>query len=614
MDFFARQDAARRKTGLLVLYFILGVLGIIVAVYAAFIFTFSIRPWWDPSMFGIVAGCVSVVVAIGSVMKIAELSQGGRVVASMLGGTAISSSPSNPAEQRLRNVVEEMSLASGVPVPEIYVLEDRTINAFAAGHGPGDAVIGVTRGCMETLNREQLQGVIAHEFSHILNGDMLLNIRLIGVLNGILALAILGRILLQFGVTSRPSSRDEKQSGGGFAVFGLALLVIGGIGTVFCKLIKASVSRQREFLADASAVQFTRNPNGIAGALAKIKQLASNIASPHAEEASHMFFGNGLKGSWFQGFATHPPLEERIRAIAPGFDEDAALAATPPPIEEKPPSSPASPGSGSTHPWLRDIGRPSPMHVALAAGTLAALPDELQSASRELHSARSLVFALLLSDDEPTRQRQLDQLDPATRTETFRLFARRRTAQSDPRLSLIDLAIPTLRGLSPEQYRVFREEVSRLVAADGQIDVFEFALQKTLTRHLDLFFTSQTGPTIRYRNVSEVSQPARVVLSALAAVGCTDPNAVRLAFDSGARQIGAATLDFDAEWDLTKLNAALDSLAGASPDVKRNVLNAGIHTVERDGRVLPAEAELLRAVADTIDCPLPPLAEPPPLP
>ena len=337
-DFFQRQDHARRQTARLLVMFALSVAAIILAIYlVAVLGTAGVQQdhrygahahpaaqpsLWNPVLFAWVTLGTLLVVGFGSLYKIAELSAGGEQIALMLGGRAINPQTTDLAERRLLNVVEEMALASGIPVPPVYVLDHEPgINAFAAGHQPGDAVVAVSAGCLQYLTREELQGVMGHEFSHILNGDMRLNLRLIGIVYGILVLAILGYYVMRI---AGVSSGDSKREGGaaGFFLLGLALLIFGYLGVFFGNLIKSAISRQREFLADASSVQFTRNPGGIAGALKKIGGLAdgSRIRDGHASEISHMFFGDAFAGSFFNLFATHPPLEERIRALEPEFD------------------------------------------------------------------------------------------------------------------------------------------------------------------------------------------------------------------------------------------------------------------------------------------------------
>lgn len=602
MDFFEQQSRAQKKTKWLVFYFLLAVVGIIAALQLVFTLVQGQSPL-NLETLGLVSGGVLVVVTIGSVIKTIELSQGGRIVAAMLGGQPVGQNAMDLHERKLINVVEEMAIASGVPVPEIYVLPDQTINAFAAGHGPGDTAIGVTRGCIERLSRDELQGVIAHEFSHILHGDMKLNIQLMGLLNGILGLAFLGRIILEWApYSSMSSSRDDRDKGNGAAFFliaGLALLVIGFIGVFFGKLIKAAVSRQREFLADASAVQYTRNPSGIAGALWKIGKVDSRLSSPRADEASHMFFGNGLGESWMQWFATHPPIDERIRAIEPNFDPESLESQTPPPPlpEEKP-----------------KIAAFDKMALFQAGAMIASLPDFAGAAAHDLHGACALVYALLLDDNDTERSAQLAalQVDDALRQETLGIFARKSEINGQQKIVLADLAIPTLRHLSPAQFVEFRENVRRLVESDQQIQLFEYALQKSIVRHLDLYFSRATGAPVKYRSVVPLLPDISTILSALAYVGQADPAVRDTAYAAGVRELmvkpDAYPFQREDTCDLGKVDVALDHLAQAAPEVKRKVLAAGRQTVMHDGQVPEQEYELLRAIADSLDCPMPPLS------
>jgi Zn-dependent protease with chaperone function len=447
MDFFERQDRARRNTKLPVVYFILGVALLIVAVYAAalVIFTGVVSRHhyvygeqaqlvlWNPQLFlGTAVGTLAVI-ALGSGFKTLELAQGGSAVATMLGGRLVDPATTDPDERKLRNVVEEMAIAAGVPAPQVYLLpEEKGINAFAAGHSTSDAVIAVTVGAVKLLTRDELQGVIGHEFSHILNGDMRLNLRLMGIIFGILCLAVIGRVLLY---TRSRGSKDKNP----LPLLGLALLVIGWIGVLFSRLIQAAVSRQREFLADASSVQFTRNPAGLAGALKKIGGLrfGSKLEAAHAEEASHMFFGNGMGESFFHLMDTHPPLAERISAIDPSFDgafppvafaeaERATPRVSPPP--QRSPLPFPFPGlprhqaglAGLAPPviavqtMITSTGTPTSAHLRYAEGLRVTIPASLQAAAREGLGASTLVYALLMSDDEATRGKQLDELAAAT--------------------------------------------------------------------------------------------------------------------------------------------------------------------------------------------------------
>lgn len=609
MDFFQRQDRSRRNTKWLVVLFLLAVVGIIGVLQIVLTLLQGLSPLDLPTL-GLISAGVVTVVTLGSLFKMAQLSAGGKVVAEQLGGELLDPSAVEPAYRQLLNVVEEMAIASGVPVPQIYVLPDESINAFAAGHGPGDAVIGVTEGCLRTLSRDELQGVIGHEFSHLLNGDMKLNIHLMGVLNGILCLAIIGEILFRFAGTTRSSSRDDKNGasiGMVIVVGGLALFLVGWIGVFFGKLIKAAVSRQREFLADASAVQFTRNPIGIAGALYKIGQGTARISSPRAEEASHLFFGNGLKESWFDSFATHPPIPDRLNALIPNFDPGLLIEVRPP--------EPEAPKAETTRAkdWIRDIGQPGDLHLGLAAAMLASLPEFANQAVHNVDGARVFVYLLLLSDEPEAREKQFAILsaEPGLREQIEKLANQRESLSGNQRITLIDLAVGTLRWLTPEQYAEFDSRIQQLVAADGHLDLFEFMLQKILRRHLALAFSKQVGAPVNYKSIVPLLPEVGVLLSGMVMAGHEDEATRDQAYAAGLAALGTAAgafpLQRQRDTDLVKVDAALNRLAEASGEVKRAVLTACGEAVLHDGKIEAQEAELLRAIADALDCPVPPL-------
>ena len=600
MDFFESQEKARTRTKWLVFYFFMAVVGIIASLHIGFC-VLSGQPYDNLELLAITSAGVVGAVLIGSLVKLAELSKGGRVVAEMLGGIAVNQSTSNANERRLLNVVEEMSLASGVPVPSVYVLDDPAINAFAAGFGSSDAAIGVTRGCIELLDRDELQGVVAHEFSHILNGDMRLNIRLIGVLHGILFLALIGGVLVRMAAFSRPrSSRNGKNEGSIVAILiaaGVVLYIVGWIGVFFSKLIKAAVSRQREFLADASAVQFTRNPHGIAGALAKIASHSSRIESPRAQEASHMFFGNALKSAWFGLFATHPPIPERIAAIDPNFSKTPLDEASPPPLPTK---SQSSSPSGN-------------IHLAAAASLMESLPSRALNGSHELHGACLQAYAMLLSEEAEIRKVQLKELNAGDDVlkELPTLYSGMQSLTSAQKIALLELSIPTLRGLSPGQYETFRKNIQALVEADGQIHLFEYTLQKLLLRHLDSSFLKTKRPRIRHRSITPLLPDLNYLLSAIANADATDePKELDGAFASGIEALGSNAHGFPmsriANVDLVEFDKCLERLVSASPSVKKLILHCCEAVVLHEGEVNDTQFEFLRAVADTLDCPMPP--------
>jgi Zn-dependent protease with chaperone function/uncharacterized tellurite resistance protein B-like protein len=640
MDFFERQDRARRNTKLLVVYFVVGVAMLIAAVYAALVGIFAGVAssqhhgyseqaqvvLWNPQLFLVASVGTLAVIALGSGFKTLELAQGGSTVATMLGGRLVNPGTTDPDERKLRNVVEEMAIAAGIPVPQIYVLPgEQGINAFAAGHSTSDAVVAVTAGAMKLLTRDELQGVIGHEFSH--------NLRLMGIIFGILCLAVIGRVLLY---TRSRSSKDKNP----LPLLGLVLIVIGWAGVFFGRLIQAAVSRQREFLADASSVQFTRNPAGLAGALKKIGGLSygSKLEAAHAGEASHMFFGNGMGESFLHMMDTHPALAERIRAIDPGFDgrfppvsiadvERAAPRIAPPPIRSPIPFPfPGMPRAqagmaGLAPPVITaqavmvNTGTPTPAHLRYAEGLRVAIPASLRTAAGEGLGASALVYALLLSDDEAVRRKQLDELAAATSAavcqEALRVWPDVQEVATHAKLPLVDLALPGLRHLSPSQFEQFRTAVQKLVESDGEIDLFEYVLQKIVLRHLEPYFSQARKPTIQYYAIKPLAVDCAVVLSALAYLGQEEPDKVQFAFQQGAQLLSyAAQVELrllpEEQCELAQVDAALNRLCQAVPQIKKNVLNACAQTVAADGVIQEMEAELLRAIADTLDCPMPP--------
>lgn len=637
MDFFGSQDLARRNTRRLVVLFALAVVAVVAAVYlaaVALLLQGGLRdevgrvPWWRPELAAAVSAITLTVIAGGSLYKTAALARGGgEGVASLLGGRPVAPDSEDPAERRLLNVVEEMTLAAGMPVPTVYLLDrESAINAFAAGLGRDDAVIAVTRGCLEQLTRSELQGVIGHETSHLLNGDTRLNLRLMGLLHGILVIAFIGYWILRGG--GRAGSSERRGKGGGVVLFGLALLVIGWVGVFFGRLIKSAVSRQREFLADAAAVQFTRDPSGIAGALQKIggTTLGSLLASPRAEEASHLYFANGVGGALLRWTATHPPLAERIRRLDPRFDGEFPRRARPSrarqAAEQAGTSYAAAAGPAAAAPdrlaldpaaLPAAVGNPGPLHVAHAAAFLAGLPPALDRRVREPAAARAVMLALLLDGDEEVRRLQLAQLadDPALRAEVAAVAPELAGLSAAHRLPLVDLALPALRQLSAAQYAAFRSRVEGLVRADRRLSLFEYALHRVLLRHLDPWFAPRKGPPVAVYSLQRLGEPCAVLLSALAHVGHDDPAAAAAAFAAAAAalagQAGELALLPPGEVTFRRLDEALQRLEGVHPRRRRDLLSACAATVAHDRTVTVREGELLRAVADALDCPLPPL-------
>lgn len=646
MDFFEHQEQARRHTHVLVAYFGLAILGIIASIYGVAVglsmwlgdTDISIpNIWWQPKLLIPCAAGTALVIFLASSFKTLQLAGGGGVVARELGGRPIDGNTTDYHERRLLNVVEEMAIAAGVPVPTVYLLDQEdAVNAFAAGRSPSDAVIGVTRGCCTLLTRDELQGVVAHEFSHILNGDMRLNIRLMGLLYGILFLALMGELILRFG----PRSSSDSKEGAGLAlvmvITGIALMLIGHVGAFFAGLIKASVSRQREFLADASAVQFTRNPDGIAGALKKIGGLSagSKIAHPMARDASHLFFGSALKSNWF---ATHPPLTERIRRLLPHWDGSIATAEAIPVTAASDArlsglagSSAASKGPNleeklalTADQAIESFRSVHPEQVELGRSLHASLHPAWIDACHSREGAQVIVYALLLSPDPARRQQDLAWLEEATHFSTEEAlepwFQELHRAHGALKLALVDLAISPLRTLSPAEYQSFRKNLDRLVSSDGQVDLFEFALLQVVTRHLDTFFRQRPPARVLFGHHHQLKDESSLLLSTLA----------HFSQGSGAAQgeaaFGRAIEKFPAgdrshlqflpasDCTLDRIKDALARYENAKPPLKRDLLEAASVSVLADGVVSNREAELIRAIADAIGCPIPPFMHVTPL-
>lgn len=631
MDFFSAQDQARRSTGRLVLLFALAVLSLIVMANLLVLAVVGgssagrgqaavpvlAGPDWE--IFAVVSLGVLLVVGLGSLYKIMALSGGGTGIAEMMGGRLIDAGSDEQDQRQVLNVVEEMAIASGSPVPPVYLLDEEGINAFAAGYSPGDAVIGVTKGAIRKLSRDELQGVIAHEFSHIHNGDMRLNIKLIGILHGIILLGLIGRHLLQSSAYSR---RSRKEGGGGVAL-GLGLIAIGFTGTFFGNLIRAAVSRQREFLADASAVQFTRNPDGIGGALQRIgaDSVGSVLENSDTKEISHALFSQGFTTSFAGLFATHPPLATRIKRIQPDWDgtfaadpghrRQPAAAGTAP--RRTGPKRAAAVATGMAAAAMDRIGNPTRAHLGYARELIDRLPDDLRRAVHEPFVARAVVYCLVLHRDETLCRRQLAELaevaDMGVYDETVRLLYPVRRLGAEYRLPLLDMALPALRQLSTSQYELFIRNLDLLIETDTKLSLFEWTLRKIVHHHLAAVFGGRPGAAPRKTTLKKSGRACAVLLALLAHSNRHDGLSVRQVHAAAAQALEGTTIELLEAEDLSfgELEKAIDELAGLAPMEKAKLLKACAACVLADRKIAPVEAELLRAIADTLDCPMPPL-------
>ena len=663
MDFFDHQERARRNTVLLTIYFVIAIILIIACVYFAVLGILAFKTdgteqpislfGWHPELLGSVVVVVGIIIATGSLFKIWMLGGHGETVAIALGGVKVPANTTALEERILLNVVEEMALASGTPVPPVYILENESgINAFAAGTSPQNAVIGITRGAITTLRRDELQGVIAHEFSHILNGDMKLNLRLMGLLNGILLIALIGYFFVRSlnMVSMRGSSRNDDNKGAAGMVaalflLGSALIVIGYIGVFFANMIKSAVSRQREFLADASAVQFTRNPNGISEALKRIggwKQHA-RLTNARASESSHMFFGEGV-ASFF--FATHPPLPVRIKRIDPNFQ---GIFPTTEPVTHSiseliDPNSlsmaRASFAGGTTSGGaitsvhqaalaganqhesqpenaVSHIGEPRPEHLVHAHNLVDELAPILAEDIRDPLGAVAIIYSLLLAPkSDPVREKQLEmiqiQADPRVTQELIRVLDDVDRLDDEQRLPLACLALPALHQMSPNQVAIFRKTVLALIEADRIWTVFEFAIQRFITKRLVNRLVDIPQSKIDSKSELPIANAFQVVLSALAYVGSNadDPaNSFAIGLNKSKLVYKSATILPREKCTLKSLDGALNVLEKANGTKKREMLEAFSACIAADGKVELSELELLRVIDDALGCPMPPILQ-----
>ncbi len=638
MDFFARQEQSRRATQWLVVLFAVAVLLIVLSVtlVAGALLTLST----DPSVQGASIGDIELMdwltdnasllsgiaivtgglIFLTSLFRIATLSRGGGQVARMLGGTQVTGETQDPLRRRLVNVVEEIAIASGTPVPEIFVLEEeQAINAFAAGGTPANAAVAVTRGALERLSRAELQGVIAHEFSHILNGDMRLNLKLMGLSFGILVLSLLGRWVLR---STRYSRRASRNKGVALVLaLGLALTIIGSIGLFFGRLIKAGVSRQREVLADASAVQFTRDPEGLAEALKKIGGYTGQLSSTDGEEIAHMLFSRGSKA--FRGwFATHPPLDDRIQALDPSFTAGNYPSAESVSLVESTDtevlvrSLAEGDGAIDESSILDNAGQLAPQ--SLATAMRVAIPLVLHDAAQSSEASLLLVFAMALGADDAIRERQLRFLEQqlgARRAGRCRELAEE-LARMDPRLKLplLELSVPALKQRPPEQLDFLSETLQKLIDVNPNIRLFDYVLIRMLESYLgELPAPSRGG--VRPKRLSTAAALV-TLLRCVASYGHERSADALGAFKAGIATVGSRGARLpdpsfdppDEARDLRTLDAALIRLGDLRPRAKQSVLAAVLACIRHDGHIGIAELELFRAIAATLGCPVPPAA------
>ncbi|MBF0196929.1 MAG: M48 family metallopeptidase [Planctomycetes bacterium] len=659
MDFFQAQDHALNKTKQLVLLYLLAVLCIIVAVYFAVTFGFytyvslssegtsrsslinQFQLISEERIIWSALGTV-IVIGLGSLFKILELQGGGGAVATSLGGQRVDRSTNDHKQKQLLNVVEEMAIASGVPIPKVYILSrESSINAFAAGWSMNDAAIAVSMGALNELSRDELQGVIAHEFSHILNGDCRLNIRLMGVLFGIMMLSLFGRIMRSmihlsprssgssYSRSTSSSSRGKGSGKGGaiiIAVLVVILLVtiIGYIGSFFARLLQAAISRQREYLADASAIQFTRNPDGLAGALKKIggHSRMGLLSHPSANEAAHMFFANGIASGMSGSLATHPPLRDRILKIEPGWNGRY-------PRPKRKLDHMAQPARRPSHAipipkrrsiegltLLGTIGTLSRDNIAVAKELTSHIPHELDRYTRDNIGAQVIIYALIMVDnslDDALQWKIIESSEQADYAESIReIYPLVKKLPREIRLTVLELSTTTLAQSGFSNQEDFMALFDKLIGADKKISLYEFCFRRILLERLSRGDRiSSSDSSVKYKNLKPIVAKAVSHLLSIVAretSGVKNPEElVRVATKLLYVLNGKIVYREKKNNEMAQLNNALDILRSSSFAIRSHCLRAVAYCIKADGKLSPEEAELLRTFCLSLDCPAPPI-------
>ena len=636
MNFFEHQAAARKASTRLLLLFVLAVIGIVCAVDIVVLIALGARDQSTPQQVAamlIFASLVTVaIIGLGSLYRIASLRGGGETVALQMGGVPVPEHTRDPQLRRLRNVVEEIAIASGVPMPKLYVLEHEAgINAFAAGYSPSDAVVAVTRGALDRLNRDELQGVIAHEFSHILNGDMRLNIRLIGVLFGILMLAIIGRKILEH---SRFGGRDKGAAA--VLVAALVAMAIGYLGLFFGRMIKAGVSRSREMLADASAVQFTRQTAGLSGALKKIGGVGDGAKLEHAgdaEEVSHMLFGDGVGLSGL--FATHPPLLDRIQALEPSFRKDQLanlhqrwLSQPPNGLEEDARLVLTDDNHASRLPVagtefdvsppmvIAQVAHPTADDYRRADEIVSTIPEALRTLVASREDVVPLMLALLLDENPAVQGKQHAEIAARLGRDTAVLAQAMRSEQLGAlhpmqRLPLAALAFPVLRLRPRPELNVVLDTIHAVVNTDGKVSVFEYCLGTLLQHQLRESLDPSRHVQFGRRKIAGVKREAAILLALVAQAGHDNQHDALRAYLAGLQRVlPREHIDYAPPPEgVLALETVWPALNALNPAAKQLMIEAVTAAVSHDGRLSVSEAELLRTVCGVLHCPLPPMLE-----
>lgn len=655
MNFFEHQEKARKQSRWIILAFIATALLIVLAVDLIVLFLIGMQgtmstgvahitqtgaagllspELWSANASTLLGSSVLTggVIGLASLGKIVSLRSGGGKVARDMGAVIVTPDTRDPLRRRLYNVVEEIAIASGTPVPEVYVMENEpAINAFAAGYTASDAAVAVTQGTLEKLNRSELQGVIAHEFSHIFNGDMRINIRMMGVIFGIMVIAILGRKFLSSSRYRMSSSRDNN--GSAIIAIGFALMAVGYIGLFFARWMKSALSRQREYLADASAVQFTRDPDGISGALKKIAAYNhSSYLRADAEEVSHMLFGSGYRSLMF---ATHPPLSKRIARLEKGFQEsdisDLAKKLKAQEHREHIQALQAEKeaaaglqgkkqgGMFDAASMIENIGNPEFERILAAALLASEIPSGLSSAAHSLEWVPEVLFYCLLDTNPDVSEKQrlvvAQKMGDISEQKLGHLINNNAELSAEQRLPLLEICFPTLKRRPLADIERVLDTINSLVTIDNRIDSFEYMLSRLIAKYLRESSNPSRSRIHGKRKLENCVQELSTVVSIVAShgqstAGAQGIQAAQKAFKAGmsAVDINYTNLAFSDQWQ-ELLDNAVEVLDELTPSDKNKVIQALAATVADDGVLVTAEHEMLRVISSLIHVPLPILSK-----
>ena len=657
MTFFEQQIIARKQSRKLIALFALAIFSIVLIIYVGtrillykFSSGYSKQNWipenfWDPAYFFAVTGIVSAVIAIVSLIKIFELTRGGgSLVAQLMGARLVHPNTTDYDERRLLNIIEEMAIASGLTVPILYVIDtDRSINAFTAGIRPSETVITVSRGAMRLLNRDELQGVIAHEFSHIFHGDVRLNIKLMGLLYGILFLAIAGQKLLKLGFqSSRRSRRNSNNVTLPLIAFGSLLAIVGYIGVFFAQVIQYAVSRQREYLADASAVQYTRLNSGLSGALKKIGGLSygSYLSSPFTKMASHLFFADGVQRHLSGLLSTHPPLLDRIKRLEPGFtgiyekiefQSDRIMQAVSTDTEHSnvdiqnsgqsiaPANTISSlksqPAAAMVNQLVGLVGTLTPDNIIAAQHKIGQAPDLVRQLARDPLGAKALLYACLLDSNENIRLKQLALVRNFETKSVITILNQLHYNRPDflkDSFMIAELCLPALRQISVQQFDFFKDVLSKLIRSDDQVKIAEYTLFKFVSEQLSRHFHKESAKKQLLDAQHGLYPTVSMLLAQLAALTSSSVLESFAAYQAGAEKFLIAKDKQFSETNfptknLEDFDLSLSLVGSIEPQYRAALLNAAITVITFNQHISIEEYDLIRVLAATLECPLPAL-------